>query len=161
MRKILVILAVLALVVTAAVAQTNGVPPGDTIPPGEFPTHLWDMGVAIMVATMIGQFFGFLARSNAKIKNTIAPKVVWVTTLLADLLLVAQQFVDASGITTLVSNNFDNGIMLAGFGALLPVLKLMASACLAVGQTAVLRWIHENGNKPVFGFKSDPALAKK
>lgn len=146
------------LVVVSVVAMAQGPQPPEPLPPDvPVPVNpLFDLAAALGLATMAGQVVAMVFRLLPSVRNQFAPKIAWVVTLISNVALVGDKFADVSGITA-VAERFTAGehVALAGFGlGLLGVAKVLASACLAVGQTALLRAIHEHGNKAIFGLRS-------
>lgn len=112
---------------------------------------------ALLAATMAGQFFGMAGRWLPFIPNRLAPKITWAAAFAANLLLVMQRFIEATGWGGVAWYDMGgDGTVLAGFFSLKGFVALVGGAMLAYMQTAFTRWVGEKGAKPVINASGQP-----
>lgn len=110
---------------------------------------------ALIVATLLGQFFGMAARWLPFIPNVLAPKVTWLAAFIANLALVVQKFMQAAGWEGAWIQNQD-GTALAGAGPLWFLAAIVLAGLFAYAQVAAVRWVGEKGAKPVVSKDGQP-----
>lgn len=139
------VLIALIAITTTVVVQAQEVPD-----PVEQPAPGWKSVAALLgAATILGKIFADGARLLPFIKNSLSPKIAWLACLLANVSLVAGAFIKSAGFEA-AFNADPSGPALAGLGAFGPALKWLGASAIAVAQAALLKLIHERGNKVVF-----------
>ena len=118
---------------------------------------------ALFLATLMGQAAGFSGRIFPFIPNKLIPKIVLGVNIIANLLLVANKFLEAAaigvpGVAWYHSAPAD--VAVAGFslGFLKPILVAVGAAAVSAAQLAVQRWIHERAIKPAVFPGSTPSF---
>lgn len=112
---------------------------------------LIDWGNAAIIAAMVGQVFGILARVIPAIPNKLVPIIMAAVSFLVNIKLVVDKFLEAAGIQTAL-DSLDPVVdaHLAGFGlgGLKWLAKVIVAGLLALGYIPVQRLVYEKGIKP-------------
>lgn len=109
-----------------------------------------------VIAAMVGQFFGILARAIPAIPNRVVPIIVLVVSFLGNIQLVVERFIEAAGIQTVFEEAASN-VALAGFdwGFLKTIAKVVIAGLMALGYLPLQRAVHEFGTKALFNKGAD------
>jgi hypothetical protein len=117
-----------------------------------------DWARGLLIASSLGFAVAMVLRIIPQVRNSLVPKVGYITILLANIMLLWQKFLESAGLATASLQNPDASIAYASFFSFLkPVVMIVQPIAISFVQYFVNRLIHEGAVKPVF-FNKEPTM---
>lgn len=117
-----------------------------------------DWARGLLIASSLGFAVAMVLRIIPQVRNSLIPKVGYITILLTNVVLLWQKFLESAGLATVTMTNPDPSVAYAGFFSFLkPVIMIVQPIAISFVQYFVNRLIHEGAVKPVF-FNKEPTV---